>query len=122
MVEDSTDTLSTVFRALADPTRREMLRRLSTGERSIGELAQPFRMSLAAASKHVKVLERAGLVRRTVHGRTHRCRLDARRLAEAQQWLAFYECFWNERLDALDALLRPQVSFSEERPSENQPD
>ena len=107
MVEESADTLSAVFRALGDPTRREMLRRLSAGERSVGELAKPFRMSLAAASKHVKVLERAGLVRRTVRGRTHHCRLDAARLADAQKWIAFYQRFWNERLDALDTLLVP---------------
>ena len=107
MVEESADTLSAVFRALGDPTRREMLRRLSAGERSVGELAKPFRMSLAAASKHVKVLERAGLVRRTVRGRTHHCRLDAARLADAQKWIAFYQRFWNERLDALDSLLVP---------------
>lgn len=106
MVEQSTDALSAVFRALGDPTRREMLRRLAAREHTVGELAEPFRMSLAAASKHVKVLERAGLVQRIVRGRTHRCRLDAGRLAEAQRWLAFYERFWNERLDALDALLR----------------
>lgn len=85
-----------------------MLRRLSGGERSVGELAEPFRMSLAAASKHVKVLERAGLVRRTVEGRTHRCRLEADRLAQAQRWLAYYQRFWTERLDALDAMLAPR--------------
>lgn len=107
MVKGHTDTLSAVFRALGDPTRREMLRRLSTGECTVGELAQPFRMSLAAASKHVKVLERAGLVRRRVRGRTHRCRLEARRLADAQEWLAFYQRFWPQRLDALEALLVP---------------
>ena len=107
MVETTSDALSAVFRALGDPTRREMLRRLSAGEQSVGELAQPFRMSLAAASKHVKVLERAGLVRRTVRGRTHHCRLDAARLADAQRWIAFYRRFWNERLDALDSLLVP---------------
>ena len=105
MVEERTDALSAVFRALGDPTRRAMLRRLSDGERSVGELARPFRMSLNAVSKHVKVLERAGLVRRTVHGRIHRCRLEARRLASAQRWLAFYQRFWPERFDALDALL-----------------
>jgi DNA-binding transcriptional ArsR family regulator len=117
VVEDR-DELSAVFRALGDPTRREMLRQLSAGERSVGELAQPFRMSLAAASKHVRVLERAGLVRRTVRGRTHRCRLEAARLADAQRWLAFYQRFWTERLDALDALLvtrdsRPTVDSRE---------
>lgn len=105
MVDERGGHLDAVFRALADPTRRAMLRRLSTGERTIGELADPFQMSLAAASKHVKVLERAGLVGRTVAGRTHRCRLQARRLGEAQRWLAFYQRFWTERLDALDTLL-----------------
>jgi DNA-binding transcriptional ArsR family regulator len=105
MVERSADTLSIVFRALGDPTRRAMVQRLAGGERTVGELAAPFRMSLAAASKHVRVLERAGLVRRQIRGREHRCRLDAARLAEAQAWLAHYERFWNERLDALEALL-----------------
>ena len=97
--------LDSVFRALGDPTRRAMLRRLSSGEQTVGELAEPFRMSLAAASKHVKVLERAGLVRRTVRGRNHCCRLEARRLAQAQEWLAFYQRFWPERFAALDSLL-----------------
>ena len=105
MVERSADSLSLVFRALGDPTRRAMVQRLSGGERTVGELAEPFRMSLAAASKHVRVLERAGLVRRRVQGRLHRCRLEADRLAEAQAWLARYERFWDERLDALEALL-----------------
>jgi DNA-binding transcriptional ArsR family regulator len=99
------DALSTVFRALGDPTRRAMLRQLAGGEQTVGELAAPFRMSKAAASKHVAVLERAGLIQRTVRGRTHRCALDAGRLAEAQAWLAFYERFWPARLDALDTLL-----------------
>ena len=105
MVEERGDRLSVVFRTLGDPTRRDMIRRLTAGERTVGELAEPFRMSLAAASKHVKVLERAGLVRRRVEGRTHHCRLDARRLGDAQRWLAFYERFWSERLDALETLL-----------------
>jgi DNA-binding transcriptional ArsR family regulator len=114
MVEKHADDLSRVFQALADPTRREMLHRLANGERTVGELAEPFSMSLAAASKHVKVLERAGLVHRTVSGRTHRCRLNAARLAEAQRWLAYYERFWNDRLDALDALFRPTPPHPEE--------
>ncbi len=104
MVEEHVDPLSRVFRALGDPTRREMLRRLSAGERTVTELAEPFEMSLAAASKHVQVLERAGLVQRTVDGRKHHCRLVPARLAQAQQWLAFYERFWNDRLDALGAM------------------
>ena len=98
--------LDDVFGALADPTRRAMLRSLAAGERNIGALAAPFRMSFAAASKHVRVLERAGLVRRQVKGRTHLCRLETRPLEGAHDWLGFYERFWNEQFDALDALLR----------------
>src|SRR5271154_6916238 len=106
MVEQSSAHLDAVFHALADPTRRRMLRSLAGGELSIGELAAPFRMSFAGASKHVKALERAGLVRRTVQGRQHFCRLDADRLAEADEWLRYYERFWSSRLDALEAELR----------------
>lgn len=106
MVEQKAVRLDRVFRALADPTRREMLRSLAVQERTVGELAEPFRISLAAASKHVKTLERAGLVRRAVHGRTHFCRLDPKPLAGAHEWLSFYERFWTERLDALEELLR----------------
>lgn len=82
-----------------------MLHRLSTGEQSVGDLARPFEMSLAGASKHVKVLESAGLVQRRVAGRSHYCRLDARRLAEADAWLRYYERFWTRKLDTLAALL-----------------
>lgn len=83
-----------------------MLRRLTARERSVGELAAPFRMSLAAASKHVRTLERAGLIHREVQGRTHLCRIEAGALAGAQEWLRFYERFWSERLDALERELR----------------
>ncbi|WP_232823471.1 helix-turn-helix transcriptional regulator [Dyella sp. C9] len=100
--------LDDVFHALTDPTRRAMLRDLAGGERNIGELAAPFAMSLAAASKHVKVLERAGLVRRLVKGRTHLCRLEVAPLAAAGEWLRFYEPFWMDRLDALEALLKAE--------------
>ena len=100
----TSDHLDATFAALADPTRRAMLHSLGTGERTVSELASPFRMSLAAASKHVKTLERAGLVRRTIQGRTHVCRLDPKPLAEAQAWFRFYERFWSGRLDALEAL------------------
>jgi DNA-binding transcriptional ArsR family regulator len=106
-------TLDAVFHALADPTRRAMLRRLSAQERSVGELAMPFPMTLAAASKHVKVLERAGLVRRTVRGRTHVCRLEPDPLAGAHAWLKFYERFWAERLDALERELKRPETRSE---------
>lgn len=98
--------LDTVFRALGDATRRGMLARLALGERSIGELAEPFAMSFAGASKHVKVLEDAGLIRREVRGRTHICRLEPGPLASADQWLRHYERFWTGRLDALEQLLR----------------
>jgi DNA-binding transcriptional ArsR family regulator len=83
-----------------------MLHTLAGGERTVGELAQPFDMSLAAASKHIKALERAGLVRRTVRGRTHLCRLEAGPLRDAHAWTGFYETFWNSRLDVLERLLR----------------
>jgi DNA-binding transcriptional ArsR family regulator len=82
-----------------------MLRALAGGERSVGQLAEPFAMSLAAASKHIKALEHAGLIRREVRGRTHLCRLEPGPLASAQQWLSFYEHFWAGRLDALERLL-----------------
>ena len=85
-----------------------MLRELAGGERTVGQLAEPFAMSLAAASKHIKALENAGLIRREVHGRTHLCRLDPGPLASAQQWLSFYEHFWTDRLDALERLLRKE--------------
>ncbi len=104
MVEYSPAQLDSLFHALSDHTRRRMLRSLGGlgGQaRSVGELAAPFQISLAAASKHIKVLERAGLVTRTVQGRTHLCRLQPEALAAGRDWLRFYERFWNERLDAL---------------------
>lgn len=101
MVENNPRHLDSIFRALADPTRRDMLRRLSFGEHTVGELAEPFDISLAAVSKHIRVLEGAGLVNRTVSGRTHVFRLSPARFAEATEWLRHYERFWNVRLDAL---------------------
>jgi DNA-binding transcriptional ArsR family regulator len=109
MVEFQTARLDAVFHALGDATRRQMLRDLSSGERSVGELAQPYAMSLAAASKHIKALESAGLVRREVRGRTHVCHLDPGPLASAHEWLRYYENFWNTRLDVLEELLRAQT-------------
>jgi DNA-binding transcriptional ArsR family regulator len=107
MVEQNAATLDRIFHALADPTRRAMLRKLAAGEHSVGELAEPFDMSFAAAAKHVKVLEAAGLLGRTIEGRTHRCRLKAQALAEADRWIAYYQRFWMGRLDDLEtALLR----------------
>lgn len=83
-----------------------MLRALGDGTRTVGQLAEPFAMSLAAASKHIKVLEGAGLIRREVRGRTHYCHLEPGPLASASAWLAFYERFWTGRLDVLERLLR----------------
>ena len=93
------------FHALADPTRRGMLASLALGEKSVGELAEPFRMSFAGASKHVKVLESAGLVARRRSGRKQMCTLRAEPLAEAEQWLRQWEKFWTVRLDRLQALV-----------------
>ncbi|QNK00629.1 ArsR/SmtB family transcription factor [Dyella telluris] len=121
MVEHSAPALDIVFQALTDATRRAMLRHLAGGDRNIGELAAPFDMSLAAASKHVKVLERAGLVRRVVQGRTHICRLEPGPLAAADEWLRFYEQFWNRRLDALDALLKAEDAAVGESPAGGNP-
>jgi DNA-binding transcriptional ArsR family regulator len=96
--------MDSVFHALAHGARRDMLGRLAGRELTVGELAEPLAMSLAAASKHIKVLERAGLVQRTVNGRRHVCRLEPAPLASAALWLRFYEHYWTERLDALDEL------------------
>jgi len=102
MVEERLDI---TFGALADPTRRGMLASLALGEKSIGELAEPFAMSFAGASKHVKVLEDAGLVARRRRGRTHLISIDARPLEEADRWMRQWERFWNTRLDRLQALV-----------------
>jgi DNA-binding transcriptional ArsR family regulator len=98
--------LDHVFHALAHPARRDMLASLAGGERKIAELAAPQAMSFAAASKHVRVLENAGLVVRRVQGREHLCSLRAEPLHQAERWLVFYERFWTEKLDALDALFK----------------
>ncbi|WP_284179805.1 metalloregulator ArsR/SmtB family transcription factor [Rhabdaerophilum sp. SD176] len=100
--------MDAVFHALGDATRRRMLADLANGERTVSQLAEPYAMSLAAASKHIKTLENAGLIRREVRGRTHLCRLDPGPLAQAHQWLGFYERFWTSRLDALERLLREE--------------
>ena len=104
MVESLVD-VDEVFHALSHPTRRDMLARLRGSTLTVGQLAEPLTVSLAAASKHVAVLERAGLVQRTVQGRTHVCRLTPGPLASAAAWLDAYETYWNERLDALERVL-----------------
>lgn len=108
MVQRSQKYLDSVFQALSDPTRRAMLRRLAARERTVGELAEPFRMSFAAASKHVRVLERAGLLRRRVEGRSHVCRIVPGPLAAADEWLKYYERFWRSQLRALETVLEDE--------------
>jgi DNA-binding transcriptional ArsR family regulator len=105
MVENRLDI---TFQALSDPTRRGMLASLALGEKSIGELAEPFRMSFAGASKHVKVLEEAGLIARRKVGRTHLISIDAKPLEEAERWLRQWERFWNASLDRLQALVEAE--------------
>src|ERR1700719_4331887 len=102
----SPDRLSTTFSALADPTRRAILARLVSGEASVTELAQPFAMSLPAVSKHLKVLERAGLIARGREAQWRPCRIEARPLKEVDDWLAHYRRFWDQSFDRLDDYLR----------------
>jgi DNA-binding transcriptional ArsR family regulator len=97
--------LDATFAALADPTRRAILARLASGPASVNELAQPFAMTQPAISKHLKVLERAGLISRGRDAQRRPCRLEARRLAEANKWLEGYRTFWEESFERLDAVL-----------------
>ena len=105
MVKQSAPQLDRTFAALADPTRRSILARLSHGESSVTELAEPFEMSLPAVSKHLCVLERAGLLSRTKDGRVHRIQLRADPMREAADWVAQYRVFWEGKLDALAQFL-----------------
>src|SRR5215510_15423569 len=105
MVLDRSPHLDRVFHALAHPARRNILRRLTDREQNLSELAAPFRMSFPAASKHVRVLERAKLVRRRVVGRTHWCRIEGKPLKEANTWLEEYRRIWKENFQRLDVLL-----------------
>jgi len=100
--------LDATFQALADPTRRAIVAALSRGQASVTELARPHRMSLPAVMKHLRVLQRAGLVRQRKSGRTRRCRLTARPLQKAEAWLAQYRAFWESQFDALDRYLAQQ--------------
>jgi DNA-binding transcriptional ArsR family regulator len=100
--------LNETFAALADPTRREILITLAEGDRSVGELAAPFDMSLPAISKHLGVLERAGLISREREGRVRHCSLQPERLGDALQWIAQYGRFWEESFDSLERLLAEQ--------------
>lgn len=108
--------LDLAFAALADPTRRRIVARLTRGELRVTDLAQPFAMSLNAVSKHVKVLEGAGLLRRRRDGREHYLSLRAAPLREVAKWTSQYERFWNQRLDALGAFLDQQQENDDEGP------
>src|SRR3990172_2386500 len=102
----SSDPISNTFAALADPTRRAILARLTSGAASVTELAEPFEMSLPAVSKHLKVLERAGLIARGREAQWRPCRLNAGPLKDADEWLERYRRFWEESFDRLDGYLR----------------
>ncbi len=102
----STDQLSVTFAALADPTRRAILAHLAKGEASVTELAQPFEMSLPAISKHLKVLERAGLITRSREAQWRPCRLEAEPLKDAADWIEHYRQFWEQSFDRLDEYLQ----------------
>ena len=116
----ASDPLSATFAALADPTRRAILARLALGETSVTELAQPFEMTLPAVTKHLKVLEKAGLIIRGREAQWRPCRLEARPMQEAVGWMEQYRQFWEERLDRLDAYLR-ELQAQEEKTAQNQP-
>lgn len=118
MVQSSApDALSSTFAALADPTRRAILARLASGEASVTELAEPFEMSLPAVSKHLKVLERAGLIGRSREAQWRRCRLDASPLRDVSSWLDRYRAFWEQRLDRLEAYLAEMQAMEAAEPA-----
>ena len=102
----SSDPLSQLFAALADPTRRAIMARLSKGEATVNELAKPFEISLPAVSKHLKVLEKAGLIERTREAQFRPCRLQAAPLRDAAHWIEHYRQYWEESFDRLDAYLK----------------
>lgn len=105
MVNKDLDRLGTTLHALSDPTRRAILARLALGESAVGELAEPFAMTLPAISKHLKVLERAGLIERGREAQRRPCRLAAEPLREVLEWVSDYRQFWERRLDRLEAYL-----------------
>ena len=106
MVKYQASLLDRTFGALADPTRRRILEKLAQGNRCVTDLARPHRMSLPAVSKHLRVLERAGLIKRQRNGRVHQLKLEAKPMKEAQQWIEEYRRFWEKNLDRLDNYLK----------------
>ena len=115
----SSDQLSVTFAALADPTRRAILARLAQGEASVTELAKPFDLSLPGVSKHLKVLQRAGLIRQSRNAQWRPCRLEADRLKEASEWVGEYRRFWDESFQRLDVVLQ-EILKEEKKIDEDQ--
>ena len=113
-----TDALSTTFAALADPTRRAILARLAAGDASVGEIAAPFDISLPAVSKHLKVLERAGLIERETDAQWRRCHLRGTPLADAADWIDRYRAFWEARFDSLASFLKSEATAPEGSPDD----
>ena len=120
MVKYSSTALSSTFAALADPTRRAILARLRTGDASVTRLATPFSMSLPAISKHLKVLEEAGLIAREREGRVHRCRLLAQPMREVAEWIYDYHQFWDRQLDVLERYLGREAKGQKKRRTKQQ--
>jgi DNA-binding transcriptional ArsR family regulator len=112
---NSTDQLSATFAALADPTRRAILARLASGECSVTELAEPFEMSMPAVSKHLRVLEQAGLISKRRDAQKRPCRIEAARLKEVSEWAERYRHIWEERLDRLDSYLQTLQKEAKEK-------
>ncbi len=119
--ELATDQLSATFAALADPTRRAILARLASGESSVTRLAEPFDMSLPAISKHLKVLERAGLIARGREAQWRPCRLEAGPLKDASKWIEHYRRFWEQSLDRLEVYLREVQKEPEKKNGRKKP-
>ena len=116
MVKYKSRHLDRTFAALSDPTRRRILEHLSGGDRCVTDLAKPYRMSLPAVSKHLRVLERAGLVRRSRCGRVHRLKLEAAPMQQAQQWIEEYRRFWEQSFDRLEEYLK-ELQKNEKTPT-----
>src|SRR5580700_2919175 len=117
MVKYPIEHLDRTFAALSDPTRRRILEHLADGDRCVTDLARPYRMSLPAVSKHLRVLERAGLVRRARCGRVHQLKLEAKPMQSAQQWIEEYRHFWEKNMDRLDDYLK-QLQTTEKKHDE----
>lgn len=119
MVNCSSRFLNRTFAALADPTRRRILEHLAKGDQCVTDLARPYSMSLPAVSKHLRVLEKAGLVKRKRHGRVHSLKLQAAPMKQAQEWIETYRQFWEERLDRLEAYLH-EIQNKEAKEEQNE--